>query len=1036
MTDQPSSEKSIFLTAIDKNSPEERIAYLDRACAGDARVRAAVEALLAAHDRLETASPPAEPAGERAGARVGPYKLLQQIGEGGMGVVFMAEQEEPVRRQVALKIIKPGMDSRQVVARFEAERQALALMDHPNIAKVLDGGATDSGRPYFVMELVKGVPLSRYCDERRLTPRQRLELFVPVCQAVQHAHQKGIIHRDLKPSNVLVALYDGTPVPKVIDFGVAKATGARLTERSLFTEFGAVVGTLEYMSPEQAELNQLDIDTRSDIYSLGVLLYELLTGTTPLTKQRLKQTPFPELLRLIREEEPPRPSTRLSATAELAGIAADRGLEPKRLCGLVRGELDWIVMKCLEKDRGRRYETASGLARDVERYLRDEPVLACPPSAAYRLRKFCWRNRRALTTLALLGVMLLVALGAVAGSVGWVLRDREAREAKAAAEAQAALDRAGYLQGQSKRAEALAAFERAEVLAGEAAADAGLHERLAAVKERLDAEGRDQEFVGRFLEVRLQDQTRVNQARSTFTEESGLPKIRDALGRFGIVIGDTSPADAVAQIQCRPKAIQEHVLAALHECLTFTPKEDTRAAPWLMAVLNAADADPWRVQVRHTWAAKDQPKLRQLAGAADFPKQPPNFLLWLGRRIPRTTDGARLDLFRRMQRAHPADFWANEVLGWELYKAGKQAEAVRYYTAALALRPHNPGVLVNRGNALHEAGDLEAARADFEEAIAHAPRYAVAHNGLGMVLATKRDRKKAEAAYRQALALDPNLAVAHANLGNIYVSRSDWKGAITCYRRALDIDPNFANAHYNLGYALGQTGETKEAIREYRSAVKLDPSLAKAHYELGRALEKQGNLTEAFRWFQKATTADPNYALAQHAVGFYLQAQDKWPEAIAAFAAAVRAAPKDYRVQRELSWILTACPEPRLRDPRRAVEAANQVIELGQPALGWFLRGCAQYRLGYWKDSVEALEKALALGKEDSYFHGFFLAMAYQKTGNLGAARKRYDQAVQMYDQVVQSLGKDRPLGALPRNLRREAATVLGIDDGGKQETK
>ena len=352
-----------------------------------------------------------------------------------MGVVFMAEQARPVRRKVALKLIKAGMDTRQVLARFEAERQALALMDHPNIAKVLEAGATDSGRPYFVMELVKGVPITEYCDARRLTPRERLELFIPVCQAVQHAHQKGVIHRDLKPSNVLVALYDGRPVPKVIDFGVAKATGPKLTERTLFTEFGAIVGTLEYMSPEQAELNQLDVDTRSDIYSLGVLLYELLTGTTPLDRKRLEGTAYLEVLRLVREEEPPRPSTRLSTTEELPSIAASRGLEPRKLGGLVRGELDWIVMKCLEKDRDRRYETANGLALDIRRYLDDEPVLACPPSAAYRFRKSVRRHKRALATA---GVVLAGLLLAVVGlSVSTVLT----RQAKLRVEAALARER-------------------------------------------------------------------------------------------------------------------------------------------------------------------------------------------------------------------------------------------------------------------------------------------------------------------------------------------------------------------------------------------------------------------------------------------------------------------------------------------------------------------------------------------------------------------------------------------------------------------
>src|SRR3989440_908435 len=310
-----------------------------------------------------------------------------------MGAVWMAQQTEPVKRLVAVKLIKAGMDSKQVLARFEAERQALALMDHPNIAKVLDAGQTspaDAGgsqRPYFVMELVKGVPITRYCDEHRLTPRQRMELFAPVCQAVQHAHQKGIIHRDLKPSNVLAALYDGKPVPKVIDFGVAKAAGQPLTDKTLVTGFGAIVGTLEYMSPEQAEINQLDIDTRSDIYSLGVLLYELLAGSPPFGRQELEAGGMLEMLRVIREQEPTRPSAKLSTAEGLPTLAANRGTEPAKLRKLVRGELDWIVMKALEKDRSRRYETANGFAMDVQRHLADEAVQACPPSLRYRVRK-------------------------------------------------------------------------------------------------------------------------------------------------------------------------------------------------------------------------------------------------------------------------------------------------------------------------------------------------------------------------------------------------------------------------------------------------------------------------------------------------------------------------------------------------------------------------------------------------------------------------------------------------------------------------
>jgi serine/threonine protein kinase/WD40 repeat protein len=419
MTEPSLPEETIFAQALELESAAERAAFLGRACGDDRALRAEVEALLRVAARTgdlldlpEGVSAIDRTGTERTGAGIGPYKLRQEIGEGGFGVVFTAEQQEPVRREVALKIIKPGMASRQVIARFEAERQVLAMMDHPNIAKVHDAGMTECGRPYFVMELVKGVPITAYCDDYNLTPRERLGLMIPVCQAVQHAHQKGVIHRDLKPSNVLVARYDDEPVPKVIDFGVAKATGPVLAERTTLTQDGQLVGTLEYMSPEQAAFNALDVDTRSDIYALGVLLYELLTGSTPFQKKGVGEAAFDEMLRIIREEEPQKPSSRLSATEELPRIAARRGTEPARLGRLVKGELDWIVMKALEKDRARRYETANGLAMDLQRYLADEPVVACPPTARYRLRKFVRRNKGPVVTAC------LVALALVGGIIG------------------------------------------------------------------------------------------------------------------------------------------------------------------------------------------------------------------------------------------------------------------------------------------------------------------------------------------------------------------------------------------------------------------------------------------------------------------------------------------------------------------------------------------------------------------------------------------------------------------------------------------
>ena len=342
----------------------------------------------------------------------GRYRLQQKVGEGGMGEVWVARQSEPVKRDVALKLIKPGMDSRAVLQRFEQERQALAMMDHPNIAKVLDAGLTPDGQPFFVMELVNGLPLNKFCDEARLTTKDRLELFVTICQAVQHAHQKGIVHRDLKPANILVTIIDAKPVPKVIDFGVAKATGGKLTDETMSTTFGSVVGTLEYMSPEQAGYSGMDIDTRADIYSLGVILYELLTGLRPIDADRLKRAALTEMIRIIREEEPSKPSTRLSTDASLPSTAALRQTEPRKLMALLRGELDWVVMKCLEKHRERRYETANALARDVQRYLADEAVEARPPSAGYRLGKFLHRNKGPL--LAALLVLLAVLGGLTA----------------------------------------------------------------------------------------------------------------------------------------------------------------------------------------------------------------------------------------------------------------------------------------------------------------------------------------------------------------------------------------------------------------------------------------------------------------------------------------------------------------------------------------------------------------------------------------------------------------------------------------------
>jgi serine/threonine protein kinase len=523
----PKRVQAVFLVAVEQTDPAGRAAVLDRECQTDAELRHRVEDLLRANDQpgsfldRPAASPPrqtmdevpskepadsAGPADPRPAEDVGTivagrYKLLEQIGEGGMGAVWVAEQTQPVRRKVALKLIKAGMDSKTVLSRFEAERQALALMDHPNIAKVLDGGSTKAGRPFFVMEYVKGIPFVQYCDDARLSIAERLALFVPVCQAVQHAHQKGIIHRDLKPSNILICLYDGQPVPKVIDFGLAKAMHQPLTEHTLYTAHGVMMGTPLYMSPEQAEINNLDVDTRTDIYALGVILYELLTGTTPLEKHRFAEAAWQEMLRLIKDEEAPRPSARLSGSATLPSVAAQRHMEPAKLTRLVRGELDWIVMKCLEKDRSRRYETANGLARDVERYLADEVVEARPPSAGYRLRKIVRHHKGSLLAASL---VMLALMGGIIGTTF------------------------GLLEAKNQQAEALAQKNQAETNAAEA--------------QKQEKEAKDQleisTTVTEFLQNDLLGQAGSKaQADRKFEPDPNLT-IREALDRAAAAVGD------------------------------------------------------------------------------------------------------------------------------------------------------------------------------------------------------------------------------------------------------------------------------------------------------------------------------------------------------------------------------------------------------------------------------------------------------------------------------------------------------------------
>jgi tetratricopeptide (TPR) repeat protein len=987
---------SLLGEAVEHRSPEERTAFLDKACAGDAGRRARVEELLRAYEAagnfLQGHRPPSapvvtvdDPIRDRPGAVIGPYKLLEQIGEGGFGVVFLAEQTQPVRRKVALKVLKPGMDTRQVVARFEAERQALALMDHPHIAKVLDGGETGSGRPYFVMELVKGQPITEYCDQAQLATRERLELFVHLCQAVQHAHQKGVIHRDLKPSNVLVTVQDTTPVVKVIDFGVAKALGQELTDKTVFTGFAQMIGTPLYMSPEQAGQSGLDVDTRSDIYSLGVLLYELLTGTTPFAKERLKEVGYDELRRIIREEEPPRPSTRISTLGEAAAtVSANRRSDPKKLSRAIRGELDWIVMKALEKDRNRRYEAAGAFAADVRRYLNDEPVQACPPSAWYRLRKFARRNK---TGLAVAGSLLFFIAWSAAG-VGWFARDRAARQAKAVQDLEQVLGQAELLQAQGKRTDAVAALRQVELLATQAPGDPSREARLSAVRERLDADLRAEKFIGRLEDIRLRVESAVNLVESRF-DNAGFPEIQSALHDYGIEIGIMEPAQVAAFVFGKPEPIRGYLVAALDRCLRSEPGGDAQLRQWLLAVLVAADNDPWRVRVRKAKAAQDWQALEQLGTEAHLAEQPPLFLLQAARWLPAERWAARLGQLRRIQRAYPADLWANHELAYELMNDGQPAEAVRYFTAALALRPGNPGIYLNRGIAFMRAGEVDAAIEDYAQCIALAPSYSAAYNNFGRALRVKGRLDEAVVELQKAIALDSKDPRPHHNLGDVLRDLHRPEEAVAEYHKAIALDPKYPATHRSLASTLHALHRLEEAVAEYHKAIALDPKFAPAYYDLGTILYGLNRLDEAVAEYHKAIALAPKYAKAHCHLGIALADLRRQDEAIAEFRQAIALDPK--LPQAHYNLAITLCRLHRLDEAIPEYQKAIALEPKYAPAHCDL--GLALMELGRLDAAITEYQKAIALDPNYAKAHC-----------NLGAALHvlhRPEEAVAEYRKAI-----------------------------------
>jgi serine/threonine protein kinase/tetratricopeptide (TPR) repeat protein len=884
----PKRVQAAFLAVVEHADADLRSAALDRECGTDEVLRRRVLALIAAHDQ-SAELPPVKPlpmdattglaAGNRAGAMIGGrYKLLEQIGEGGMGAVWVAEQTEPVRRRVALKLIKPGMDTKQVLSRFAAERQALALMDHPNIAKVFDGGMTDEGRPFFVMEYVKGVPITDYCDQARLSIEERLQLFLPICQAVQHAHQKGIIHRDLKPSNLLVCLYDGQAVPKVIDFGLAKATSQPLTEHTLYTAHGLMVGTPLYMSPEQAEFNNLDVDTRTDIYSLGVILYELLTGTTPLEKQRFKDAAFQEILRLIKEEEPPKPSTKLSGSASLPAIAAQRGLEPAQLSRTIRGELDWIVMKALEKERSRRYETANGLTRDLERYLHDEPVEACPPSLGYRASKFARRNMRVLVTASLFGFVVIAALVGVAGSVGWAVRDRQTREAVVERKILLALDKAEEAYGKDKLAETRAAVQQAESL-------------LASTNTRPEVSSRvrqwvaDLDMVNRLAQIHLEKSLALQEDHFDLTSARG--PYRKAFEDYGLDLERMAPLDAGQKL--KSSLIQRHLIAALDDW-AIVADNDQRGQ--LLTLTQQVDSDAWRNRFRTALKIDDAETLLQLATDEACLAQHPATIAALAARLMLLPNRKPAQtLLRQALGRHPDDFWLNSHQGHLLLVDFQPDEAVAYLRLAAAKASTSAVVRNSLGAALTFTGKLTEAAEEYRAAIRLQPAFVMPHLNLGSIQMREGRFQEAEAQFQAAVRLRPEDGAAHAALAECVGAQKKYAEADKSFRRALSLDPD--NWSINTDYLdmLEQAQLLAAAEREVESRLAENPNQALIHRLLGDIRWQIDNAPGAERAYREALRLAPQDAFGQTRLAAVLMGQDKNSEAVTALEEAVRLRP-------------------------------------------------------------------------------------------------------------------------------------------------